>query len=323
METILEQLYLPLFSTLGFRETKAPSNFKRCGLYYELDSSVGTGYYWIYPVEALCAISTYHFDFKENFALQYEHPSFLNLGSYSSPMAKMIYDGINLHTENLLGYVGQEERYDQKIQKETPISSMGLSFLPEFSEKFLSDRYPKSFQGLERILPKLNGSDTIPEVSMALKQIRAARPSAATAKMFYEGKILEIIALIMQWEENQSMYTSKSPIPDWEMESLLKVHAYLDQHYTAHISLNTLVKIACMSQNKLTGAFKLAFGTTITERTQALRIEKAKQILLNSDWDISRVANAVGYKRHASFSVLFKRMTGLTPNEFRKQWQMC
>jgi hypothetical protein len=48
------------------------------------------------------------------------------------------------------------------------------------------------------------------------KRQSAARPSAATAKIFYEGKILEIIALIMQWEENQSMYSSESHIPEWE-----------------------------------------------------------------------------------------------------------
>lgn len=319
MKTILDQLYLPLFSTLGFCETAAPPNYKHCGLYYELDSSVGTGYYWIYPVEDLYAISAYQFTFKDNFSLQYEHPSFLNLGSYGAPIAKLIYDDLHSSAENLIGYVGQEKWYDQKIQKEMPINSVGLSFLPEFNEKFLLGQFSKSFKGLESILPKLNGSQTIPEVSMALKQIRAARPSAATAKMFYEGKILEIIALIMQWEENQLMYCSESRVPEWETESLEKVYAYLSQNYTTHISLESLIKIACMSQNKLTGAFKHTFGTTITERIQVLRIERAKQILLDSDWDIGRVANAVGYKRHASFSVLFKRTTGLTPNEFRKQ----
>lgn len=319
MKTILDQLYLPLLSTLGFYETAVPANYKHCGLYYELDSSVGTGYYWIYPVEDLYAISAYQFTFKDNFSLQYEHPSFLNLGSYGAPIAKLIYGDLHSSAENLIGYVGQEKWYDQKIQKEMPINSVGLSFLPEFNEKFLTGQFSKSFKGLESILPKLNGTQTIPEVSMVLKQIRAARPSATTAKMFYEGKILEIIALIMQWEENQLMYSSESRVPEWETESLDKVYAYLSQNYTTHVSLESLIKIACMSQNKLSGAFKHAFGTTITERIQMLRIERAKQILLDSDWDIGRVANAVGYKRHASFSVLFKRTTGLTPNEFRKQ----
>lgn len=319
MKTILDQLYLPLFSTLGFYETAVPANYKHCGLYYELDSSVGTGYYWIYPVEDLYAISAYQFTFKDNFSLQYEYPTFLNLGSYGASIAKLIYGDLHSNAENLIGYTGQDEWYEQKIQKETPIKSIGLSFLPEFNDKFMQGQFSKSFKGLERILSKLNGSQTIPEVSMVLKQIRAARPSAATAKMFYEGKILEIISLIMQWEENQIMYSSDSRIPEWEMERLDNVYAYLSQNYTTHISLESLIKIACMSQNKLSGAFKQTFGTTITERIQVLRIEKAKEILLNSDWDIGRVANAVGYKRHASFSVLFKRTTGLTPNEFRKQ----
>ncbi|MBS4534965.1 helix-turn-helix transcriptional regulator [Clostridium sp. D2Q-14] len=318
MKTILEQLYLPLLSTLGFYETAVPPDFKNCGLYYKLDPSMGTGYYWIYPIENLYAICAYQFTFKENFSLQYEHPEFLNLGIYGTPIAKMIYNDLYSKAENLIGYIGQKEWYDQKIQKETVINSVGLSFLPEFNKKILSYQFPNSFNQLEKILPKLNGSDTIPEVSMVLRQIRAARPSATTAKMFYEGKTLEIISLIMQWEERQSMYSLESHIPEWEMKSLNQVYDYLNQHYTAHIPLDFLAKISCMSQNKLTGAFKRIFGTTITERVQELRIEKAKQILLDSDWDIGRIANAVGYKRHASFSVIFKRITGLTPNEFRK-----
>ncbi|MPW26472.1 helix-turn-helix domain-containing protein [Alkalibaculum sp. M08DMB] len=318
MQTILDQLYLPYLSKLGFFETTAPTSFKRCGLYYELDSSIGTGYYWIYPVEALYAISVYQFTFKEDFLLQYEHPAFLNLGSYSSASSKLIYDGLHSQRESLLGYARQEEWYDQTIQKDTPIYSVGLSLLPEFYNKFLPNRFSKNFKELENILPKLNGVDMIPEVEMVLKQIRASRPSTMTAKMYYEGKMLEIISLIMQWEENQSMYSTGIHIPEWVMESLNEIYTYLNQHYTNHVSLDTLVKMACMSQNKLTGAFKQAFGITITERIQTLRIEKAKQILLNSDWDISRVANAVGYKQHSSFSVLFKRTTGLTPNEFRK-----
>lgn len=318
MKSILEQLYLPYFSNLGFFEATAPSSFKRCGLYYKLDPSVGTGYYWIFPVDNLYSISTYQFVFKDDFSLQYEHPAFLNLGYYSSSIAKLIYDVTNSQAESLLGYVGNEEWYDQTIQKDTIIYSVGISFLPEFYEKFLPDRFSKDFRELKNILPQLNGSHTIPEVAIALKQIHSSQPSPIISRMYYESKISEIIALIMQWKENQSMYSITTSIPKWELESLHEIYAYLNENYSKHIPLDTLVKISCMSHNKLTGTFKQIFGMTITERIQTLRVEKAKQILLNSDWDICKVANAVGYKQHASFSVVFKRSTGLTPNEFRR-----
>ncbi|MBU5439578.1 helix-turn-helix domain-containing protein [Tissierella sp. MSJ-40] len=51
---------------------------------------------------------------------------------------------------------------------------------------------------------------------------------------------------------------------------------------------------------------------------QSLRIEKAKDLILNFNQEIGEVANAVGYKFHGSFSEMFKRATDFTPNEFRK-----
>lgn len=49
-----------------------------------------------------------------------------------------------------------------------------------------------------------------------------------------------------------------------------------------------------------------------------LRIQNAKNYLIQTNYDIAEVASAVGYNDLKYFSKLFKKTTGLNPSEFRK-----
>lgn len=49
-----------------------------------------------------------------------------------------------------------------------------------------------------------------------------------------------------------------------------------------------------------------------------IRVENAKNLLLNTDQTVEDISYAVGYSDIKYFSRLFKKLTGLTPTEFRK-----
>lgn len=316
MKTILDQLFTPFLSEIGlYREEKGP---KQSGLCYKPDPATGDGFVWIYPVDNLYAITIYDVVFKEDVSFGYRHPAFLSVGTYAEPIAKLMYDTAALQEESLLGYVGDNAVYQQEVKKGIPLRCIGVSLLPEFYET-LAARFSQDFRKLPDIISKLCGTAAIPEVETALKQIRASRPSGGLAKAYYEGKVLEILSIIMQWGENQMWFPEKARLRDWELESLHEISSYLKQNYAGHVSLGMLARIACMSQNKLTHTFKQVHGMTITGYIQSLRVEKAKDLLLNSDWDVGQIAASVGYKLHRSFSEVFKETTGFTPSEFRKQ----
>lgn len=48
-----------------------------------------------------------------------------------------------------------------------------------------------------------------------------------------------------------------------------------------------------------------------------VRIEKAKELLANTDLKVWEIAEKVGYKNPKHFARIFKDITGLTPNEYR------
>jgi len=50
-----------------------------------------------------------------------------------------------------------------------------------------------------------------------------------------------------------------------------------------------------------------------------LRLERAKELLLHTDMKIEKIANKVGFVNHNYFGQVFKRVTGMTPRQYRQQ----
>lgn len=61
------------------------------------------------------------------------------------------------------------------------------------------------------------------------------------------------------------------------------------------------------------------FGTTVLGYVQSLRLEQAKQLLIETNLTIIEIASQVGYESLSHFGYLFKRQFGITPREYRKQ----
>jgi AraC family transcriptional regulator len=105
-------------------------------------------------------------------------------------------------------------------------------------------------------------------------------------------------------------------------EILRRLHLVTDHiynNYDADISLDDLSKISMLSKFHFLRAFKAAFGMPPHKFLNQVRIEKAKDLLMNSKLDMMRVGNSIGIKDSSSFSRLFKKETGIYPTEGRRQ----
>ena len=65
--------------------------------------------------------------------------------------------------------------------------------------------------------------------------------------------------------------------------------------------------------------FKKETGSTLGNYVTSQKMERAKFLLLKTDWSIGDVAAAVGYYNYSSFNRSFKKMTGESPQEWRKR----
>lgn len=83
----------------------------------------------------------------------------------------------------------------------------------------------------------------------------------------------------------------------------------------------SLVRIADalgLHRSYLSNIFKSTYGENLSAYIERLRIEKARDMIKNTDMKIWDIAEAVGYTSDASFRRAFKRITGLTPGEYRE-----
>ena len=91
--------------------------------------------------------------------------------------------------------------------------------------------------------------------------------------------------------------------------------AFLDRPLT----LDQISSVACLSSNHLLRAFKQVFGKTPHQFLTSRRIERAQNLLKETDRSVTDVCMSVGFDSPSSFSWLFKHTTGLSPREYRKQ----
>ncbi|WP_336776930.1 response regulator transcription factor [Paenibacillus sp. MMO-58] len=97
-----------------------------------------------------------------------------------------------------------------------------------------------------------------------------------------------------------------------------EIVAYLDGHYFEDVGLIDMATRYHMDPSYLSRQFKAATGENFIEYVTRKRMEKACELLRESDHKVSDIAELVGYENQRYFSQVFKKFTGQTPSEFRE-----
>ncbi|MHC5146986.1 MAG: DNA-binding transcriptional regulator [Planctomycetota bacterium] len=95
---------------------------------------------------------------------------------------------------------------------------------------------------------------------------------------------------------------------------------YIRQHSKELIQVNDVVNVVGMGRRTLEERFKKVIGRSIFEEITRCRIKKICQAILESNKSISGIAFDFGYSSDAHISRYFKRIKGITPLEYRKQY---
>lgn len=103
-----------------------------------------------------------------------------------------------------------------------------------------------------------------------------------------------------------------------QLDRILATKQYLDKNFETNVDLEVLSNIHCLSKYHLLRLFKRYFGQTPRQYLIAKRIQKSKEYLTKG-MTVTETCFAVGFESLSSFSSLFKRKTGSTPLDFRKE----
>jgi AraC-like DNA-binding protein/ligand-binding sensor protein len=98
---------------------------------------------------------------------------------------------------------------------------------------------------------------------------------------------------------------------------VLKAREYIEKHRTEELSLADVAKAAGASVFHFCKVFHRATGLKFTDYVARVRLEDARNRLLNPNLRVSEIAYDVGFQSLTQFNRTFKRVFGQSPSEFR------
>lgn len=94
---------------------------------------------------------------------------------------------------------------------------------------------------------------------------------------------------------------------------------YINQNYYEELTLVSLASKYCVESSYFSRMFKQETGKNLMLYITDKRIEKAKEIMQQSEISMSEIAFMVGYDDYTYFSKVFKKVTGVSPREYRNE----
>ncbi|WP_428604690.1 GlxA family transcriptional regulator [Sedimenticola sp.] len=123
--------------------------------------------------------------------------------------------------------------------------------------------------------------------------------------------------VIERKQQSQRPFTTNQGQKYHHDKAILSAQLWMESHLTEKISIDRLGERFGMTPRTFKRRFKQATGDTPLVYLQSLRVEAAKKMLENSRLSIESVTQCVGYEDSSSFMKLFKRKTGISPQNYR------
>ena len=122
------------------------------------------------------------------------------------------------------------------------------------------------------------------------------------------GAIIEMV----QHKENNTVTTGR--------DIAYQVRGMLYKSTSKHITIDDIAKKLYRSKNDITRQFKRKYSVTPHNYLLDMRIRRAKNMLINSKKSLAEIANHLCFSSEFHFSNTFKKRVGVSPSEFRKQY---
>jgi len=133
----------------------------------------------------------------------------------------------------------------------------------------------------------------------------------SASKFMIQGLFYELVAHILR---SDCANRAHEIPPVW----LRRVKEVLNDGFREALSLNQLSRAGGVHPMHLARSFRQYFGTSVGSYLRRRRIEAAKELLLGTGTPLTQIALECGFSSHAHFSGIFKRLTGITPSQFRR-----
>jgi AraC-like DNA-binding protein/ligand-binding sensor protein len=155
-------------------------------------------------------------------------------------------------------------------------------------------------------------------VEVDLKRLRDAY---FASKVLSTEQYQAMVRLLKVFADHLSIVSNQVLVREENTENPLITRAkeFIDRNQAEDLSLSVVARAVNTSTFYFCKMFKKATGLTFTEYLSRVRVEKAKNLLLNPHVRVSEVAFEVGFQSLSQFNRVFKRIAGLSPTVYRER----
>ena len=129
-------------------------------------------------------------------------------------------------------------------------------------------------------------------------------------------KLLELLLLYITRYTRQNILAAP---PKKVTKECRFVEQYINEHYFEEITLESLSLLAHINKYYLVHAFKAYKGISPIGYLTQKRLSEAMHLLETTNYPVTKISGMVGYSSQSYFSQAFRRMTSMSPNEYRKK----
>lgn len=184
------------------------------------------------------------------------------------------------------------------------IGGFNLLVLPQFEIE--------EFPGLSKLPHSLElEKDTVFYITQLAKEWDAGTQTEATEHL--AALVLYRVFGKMMGGESLTASTAASPIG--------MIEAYINSNYSGNITLNDLSPIVHLCNKQVARIIKREYGMTLSQLLAQKRVGAAEMLLKNSNLKISEIAERVSPGAENYFFVSFKKITGMSPLQYRKNYR--
>lgn len=317
MSSEIFKKYSTLLTESSFTPIPSCAQFSPAGSSWQLSPELGGGHYWLYVQKDLFDIKIHDFYFDNDFVLNFDIPEGISITRFDSISGEELNPYRRLSAGSIQTIVGGKQNYKAIIHKRIPIHSVGIEVFPAYYEDHLKKQYPDAYFDLPAVFQCVDQATDFPAMSKLLFEIENYRGEGVAAALFYEAKVTEAIALVVDDQKKQAAKNAH-PLSKEDIAGLRDVMSYIADYYTFDIPLDRLASIVCMSTSKLKTCFKRHTGCTVTEYIRGRRMSQAEHLLIDTDFTMGQIAQMIGCTTSSRFAELFKKSTGILPIEYRK-----
>ena len=141
--------------------------------------------------------------------------------------------------------------------------------------------------------------------------------SAVKADEIMMHSLILELAYLLERDAKKQLRRNSSAVGSYEV--INRAIAYIKENLTNDLSLEAVSAHSNLSPIHFHNRFKSATGKTLHQFVEEQRIKKASELLVTTDWTLTRISGECGFSSQSYFSYAFKRKLGMTPREYAKK----